>query len=104
MTEQEKIEQAAKKYVSSFERAVNKMIAQDSFSDGASFYAKEVMPELLAKAMEWISLKGLYQEIDGRWYDKFGGKVRVVAETTKDLLLLFEKYFEQSKQPQDAPH
>lgn len=74
------------------------MIAQDSFSDGADFYAKEVMPELLAKAMEWISLKGLYQEIDGRWYDKFGGKVRIVAETTKDLLVLLEKYFEQSKQ------
>lgn len=68
------------------------------FPDGASFYEEKILPGELAKAMEWISLKGLYQEIDGRWYDKFGGKVRIVAETTKELLTLFEKY----KHNQDA--
>lgn len=84
MTEQEKIEKACK--------AHQFRSKKETFQAGASYYAKEVMPGQLAKAMEWISLKGLYQEIDGKWYDKFGGKVRLVAETTPELLKLFEKY------------
>lgn len=90
-TEQKKVEQAANdKYPVGF--PFSDFFEARGFRAGASYYVKEVMPGELAKAMEWISLKGLYQEIDGRWYDKFGGKVRKVAETTKDLLVLFENY------------
>lgn len=103
MTEQEKIEHPAKQARDKREQEFSKSALpswkepilqgfEEGFEAGASYYASEVMPGELAKAMEWISLKGLYQEIDGRWYDKFGGEVRVVAETTKDLLVLFEKY------------
>lgn len=107
MNEQEKITKAALVYgVANAYTGVMAEVTQDNtakwaetdFKAGASYYRENVMPEHLAKAMEWISLKELYQEIDGRWYDKFGGKVRMVAETTKDLLVLFEKY----KRNQDA--
>lgn len=95
MTEQEKIEQAACEYSSQYMVHPGDMVVdaiKHAYKAGASYYEKECMPGQLAKAMEWISLKGLYQEIDGRWYDKFGGKVSMVAETTKELLTLFEKY------------
>lgn len=65
------------------------------FVHGTDFFRDELLRGEMAAAMEWISLKGLYQEIDGRWYDKFGGKVRMVAETTEDLLKLYDKYREQ---------
>lgn len=72
-----------------------------SFRRGITFALDHLFASRMEKFAEWVSLKGLYQEIDLKWNDKFGGKVRLVAETTADLWALYEKYQERLKQQQD---
>lgn len=94
MTEQEKIEQAAKDHARQWhkdnpdEYKNPDASPRVDFLAGNSFYAKEVMPEKMAEFAQWVG--GRYEKWGTHWIDIHNNTC-----TTEELVI---KFLEQSKQ------